>query len=205
MNTVSIPAEKKAVTEFSIHELLGNRWSPRAFSAQPLAQATLGSLLEAARWSPSSRNEQPWRFVIAAREDQAAFERILGVLAESNQRWAKDAALLLVGVAKSDMDHNDKPNAYAWYDLGQALAHLSVQATAAGLFLHQMGGFDKKLAQERLKVPVGYEAVVAVAIGYLGDPDQLPDDLRQREEATRTRKPLHELAFAGEWGVPLFE
>lgn len=198
------PLDKQAVTAYPIHELLCNRWSPRMFDSRPVDLTTLGSLLEAARWSPSSRNEQPWRFVLATQQDREAFERILSVLNESNQRWAKDAPVLFIGVAKSTFDHNGNQNAYAWYDLGQALAHLSVQATAAGLHLHQMGGFNKELARERLHIPADHEPVVAVALGYLGDLSQLPEDLRQRESAARTRKPLQTLVFEGEWSNPLF-
>ncbi len=197
--------DKTAVTDFEIHELLQSRWSPRAFADGSIDKAILGSLIEAARWSASSNNQQPWRFVVATKEEKEAFARILGVIMESNQMWAKGAAALLIGVAKMTRDRDGAPNTYALYDVGQAVAHLSIQATALGLYVHQMGGFHRDQAREVLHIPADHDPVVAMAIGYLGDPDQLPEAQRERELSPRTRKPLTELAFAGDRGAPLFE
>lgn len=192
---------KRADTTFPIHDMLAKRWSPRAFADRAIPVETLGSLLEAARWSASSRNEQPWRFVIAERHSNPdGFARILGTLMEGNQVWAQHASVLLIGVAKEKSDHNARPNAYARYDLGQAMAHLSVQATAAGLYIHQMGGFRRDQARDVLGIPDGYEPVVSAAIGYLADLSLLPQELQEWEQAARTRTPLSALVFRGMWG-----
>lgn len=199
-------SHKRAETDYPIHELLAQRWSPRAFADRPIPAKTLGSLFEAARWSPSSRNEQPWRFVVAARHDDPdGFARILGTLMEGNQSWAQHASALLIGVAKSNLDYKDRPNGYAQYDVGQALAHLSIQATAEGLHIHQMGGFHKDKARELLDIPEGYAPVVSAALGYLADVSALPEELRERELQERTRRPLEELVFQGRWGEALFD
>jgi nitroreductase len=195
--------KKQAQTAHQIHELLHKRWSPRMFSAQPIAPETLGSLFEAARWAPSSRNEQPWRFIVASQDQPEVFERAFGCLTEGNQRWAHNVPILMFGIAKRNFEHNDRPNAYAWYDLGQAMTNLTVQASAEGLYVHQMGGFQKDCVRIKFNIPEEYEPVVAVAIGYLGNLEQLSTEARERELMERTRKPLTELVFDGAWGNPL--
>lgn len=191
---------KQAKTNYPIHELLANRWSPRTFSQRSVSSDILGSLLEAARWAPSSRNEQPWAFIIATKEEPQAFEQMWSVLMGGNQGWAKDAAVLMIAVAKLSWDYNGKPNSHAWYDVGQAVAHLSIQAMAHNLYLHQMAGFYPDKAHEVYNIPEDYRAITALAIGYLGNIDELPDDLRKRELGQRRRKPLNELLFTGTWG-----
>jgi nitroreductase len=191
--------EKPADAQHQIHDLLARRWSPRAFADRPVAPDILKSLWEAARWAPSSANEQPWSFIVATRDDQEEFSRMLGCLVEGNQIWAKQAPVLMVSVA-ARLDRDKDPNAHAWYDVGQAVADLSVQATALGLFVHQMAGILPDKIRELYQIPDSHEPVTGLALGYPGAPEQLPDKLRQRETAPRTRKPISEFVFTGRWG-----
>lgn len=191
-----------AVTDHPIHPLLQARWSPRAFAPTPVTPEQLLSLLEAARWSASGGNVQPWSFVVAPRDDAAAFARLLGCLAEGNQVWAQHAPLLLLAVAQLQREPG-KPNHYALYDLGQAVANLTVQATALGLHVHQMGGFDQEQARGAFVIPADFAPVTVLAVGVQGDPAALPEPLYGRELAARTRKPLASFVFGGAWGHPL--
>jgi len=192
--------QKAAKTEFPIHDLIRLRWSPRAFSDRPVEPEKLRSLLEAARWAPSSYNEQPWAFLVATRDDPEGFARLLSVLVVGNITWAQHAPVLMLSVAKLNFEQNGKPNRHAFHDVGQATANLIVQATAMGLYAHQMAGFHVEKAREVFAIPEGWEPVAAIALGYPGDPDSLPAPLRDREFAPRTRKPLKEFVFAGRWG-----
>jgi len=192
--------QHSAPADYPIHDLLRERWSPRAFSSRPVEPDKLRRLLEAARWAPSSFNEQPWHFLIASREDQENFERMLGVLWEGNRVWAAAAPLLMVTVARKQFARNAKPNRHAWHDVGQAISHLTFQAAAEGLFVHQMAGFDPEAARGLFDIPDDYEAVTAVAIGYPGDPAMLTDQLREMEVAPRKRRALADFVFEGKWG-----
>lgn len=191
--------EKIAEPQVQIHDLLRSRWSPRAFASRPVEPGILMRLFEAARWAPSSMNLQPWSFVAVTQDDPEAHARMVHGLGERNQVWARHAPVLLLVVAKTERTPG-QPNRYAWYDVGQAVAHLSVQATAEGLVLHQMGGFDAEKARQAFDVPAGYDPVVVIALGYLGDPMDLPEDMRAREGAPRSRLPLDQSAFYGRWG-----
>jgi nitroreductase len=193
--------KKTATVEHDVHELIRERWSPRAFDPRPMERAKLLSLLEAARWAPSCYNEQPWRFILAEKNDTPSFERLLACLLEGNQIWARHAAVLLLTVAKLEFDHNGQPNRHAFHDVGMASENLTLQATALGLAAHFMGGYHVEKARELLGIPTGYEPVAAAALGYPGDPSILPDRLREREQASRQRVPLTELIFAGTWGT----
>jgi nitroreductase len=193
--------ERLADARHPIHELLRRRWSPRAFDpARPVEPHKLRSLMEAARWAPSSNNEQPWSFMVATKDDADQFGRVLACLVERNQSWAKHAPVLMITVASKVFSRNGHPNRHAFHDLGQAVSDLTVQATSVGLYVHQMAGFSADAARQTFGIPETHEAVTAVAIGYLGDPNQLPDDLRQRELAPTTRKPITDFAFEGKWG-----
>ena len=184
-----------------IHDLLRRRWSPRAFDPNRRVEPEkLRSLMEAARWAPSSNNEQPWGFIVATKDDPEQFGRVLACLVEKNQSWAKHAPVLMITVAATVWTRNGKPNRHAFHDLGQAVAGLTVQATDMGLYVHQMAGFSPDVARQTFEIPATHEAVTAVAVGYPGDPNQLPDDLRQREQTPTTRKPISEFAFEGKWG-----
>jgi nitroreductase len=191
--------DKPADTQHPIHDLLARRWSPRAFSDRPVAPDVLRSLWEAARWAPSSANVQPWSFIVATRDDRQEFGRMLECLVEGNQVWAKQAPVLMISVA-AKLDRDKDPNLHAWHDVGQAVADLSVQATALGLFAHQMAGILPDKIRELYQIPDSHEPVTGIAVGYPGTPEQLPDKLRQRETAPRTRKPIGEFVFSGRWG-----
>lgn len=192
--------EKQLISEIDIHPLLRERRSPRAFSPKPVSVEQVQSLLEAARWSPSAANEQPWSFIVVQREDQEAFARAVGTLNEGNVVWAQHAPLLIFAVARLTRERDGQPNTVALYDLGQSVAHLSVQAASLGLWVHQMGGFSADQAREVFGIPENYAPIVAIAVGELGDPESLPDNLREREKAPRTRKPLSSFVFGGHWG-----
>jgi nitroreductase len=193
---------KPANNLYPIHDLIRARWSPRSFSTRPVDPEVLHSLFEAARWAPSAMNAQPWIFLTATIDRQpAAHALLVETLAEANRRWAPNAPVLVLALAKTEREPG-KPNRYFAYDLGQAVAFLSLQATALGLHLHQMGGFSAQLARERFAVPPEYEPLVVLAVGYSAAPDALPEDIRARELAERSRKPQEEFVYAGDWGKP---
>lgn len=192
--------EKLAHPQYPIHELLQERWSPLAFSAQPVSPETLSQLLEAARWAASSYNEQPWSFIVATQDNPAEFDRLLSCLAEGNQVWAKQAPVLCISVARLNFEKNGKENRHAFHDVGAAEANLAIQATALGLFIHQMAGFDVPKTRELYGIPEGFEPVTAISIGYAGDAEGLPDQYREREFSPRERKPLESFVFTGAWG-----
>lgn len=181
---------------------LRRRWSPRAFADRPVADAALRSLFEAARWAASSFNQQPWRFVVATRDDSDAFEAALACLRPKNASWAKRAPVLVFTVIERTWPDGDDENPSAEHDLGLAVGNLSAQATALGLSLHQMRGIDREAVRETYDVPAGFDPFTAIAIGYRGEPELLADDLRERERAERSRRPLAETVFRGRFGAP---
>jgi nitroreductase len=193
---------KPASTDHPVHELIRVRWSPRAFSEKPVPAEALRSLFEAARWSPSSSNEQPWAFLVATKDETTAYAKLLSTLVEGNQAWAKNAPVLAIAVSELAFARNGRPNRNAFYDTGAAVAHLTTEATARGLFVHQMAGFDPQKAIEVFSIPAGWEPIAAFAIGYPGDVASLPETLRERELSARTRKPLAEFVMSGSWGQP---
>ena len=192
--------EKLAPTDFPIHDLLRRRWSPRTFADRPVEPEKLRSLLEAARWAPSSFNEQPWAYLVATRNDPEEYARLLSVLVEGNIAWAQRAPVLMLSLAKLNFERTGKPNRHAFHDVGLASANLVIQATALGLAVHQMAGFHAEKARELYGIPAGWEAVAAIALGYPGEADSLPEPIRQRELARRARKPLEQFVFTGRWG-----
>lgn len=191
---------KPAPAAHAIHDLVQQRWSPRAFSEKPVPPAILRSLFEAARWAPSSNNEQPWAFLVATSEQPENHGRMLSTLVEFNQTWAKHAPVLGIAVSELNFLKTGKPNRNASYDTGAAMAHLTLEATSRGLFVHQMGGFDAQKARQLFEIPEGWEPIAAFAIGYPGDPEALPETLRQREVAPRERKPLDAFVMGTQWG-----
>jgi nitroreductase len=195
-----MPTQKLAAAQYPLHELIVRRWSPRAFADRSVEPATLARLFEAARWAPSSYNGQPWRFIVATRENQAEFQRMLGCLVEGNQNWAKKAPVLILSVAKLNFDHDGTLNRHAFHDVGQAAAYFTFQATALGLYVHQMAGIYPDRARETYGIPEGFEAVAGIALGYLGDPETLPEPMRGRELAPSQRQPLEAMVFGGRWG-----
>ena len=193
-------ATRHAETSAPIHQLLSERWSPRAFDKRPVEPEKLRSLFEAARWAASSYNAQPWFFIVATQDDKKSFERVLESFMEFNQAWAKHAPVIGLSAARLKFEHNGETNRHAFHDVGQAAANLALEAAALGLQLHQMGGILPDKARQLLGIPEGYEAVAGFALGYPGDPASLPDGLRERETAPRTRKPLESFVFEGKWG-----
>jgi nitroreductase len=188
--------------EHSIHPLLAQRRSWKAFSSRRIESETLSRLFEAARWAPSCMNEQPWSFIVAAKQNPSEFERLLGCLHEFNVRWAQHAAALLLSVAKLTFTSNRSPNGHALYDVGQAIAHLTFQASACGLTVCQMAGFDVEKARQTFSIPFDHEPITVAALGYPGDAESLPEKLRQRMQAPRQRNPPEEFVFEGTWGQP---
>jgi nitroreductase len=186
--------------EIPVHDLIKERRSPLAYSERSVGREELRSLLEAARWAASSYNQQPWHFIVATKEDPREYERLLGCIIPANALWAGKAPVLMLSVAKLTYVSNGAPNRHALYDVGQATANLAIQATALGLALHQMGGFDMERARAEFQIPEGYEPVAAIAVGYPGDPASLPESLRA--SAPRTRRELAEFVFTGQWGRP---
>jgi nitroreductase len=193
---------KRAAVPERVIAPIRDRWSPRAFADRPVSQQALRSVLEAARWAPSSFNEQPWRFLVATRDDPAAFATALSCLREKNAAWARSAPVLLLTVVKRTFSNSGGENRTAQHDLGLAIGNLTAQATALGLSLHQMGGVRLERIREVYAVPEEYEPVTAIALGYRADPEALPDDLQAKERRERSRKPLSELVFSGAFGRP---
>ncbi len=197
--------EKPAITDTPIHPLLERRWSSRAFADKPVPKAVLRSLLEAARWSASAFNEQPWRFMIATKEDEAAYAQILDCLTESNQRWAGNAPVLMLVFVYTTFSVDGSPLRTALYDAGLAVQNMVVQATAHDLSVRQMAGIQLDLIREVYHIPENVVPVTGIAIGYRGDPESLIERLRAREQEPRTRKALTEIVFSGDWGHPADE
>jgi len=192
--------QKPAATDYPINTLIRDRWSPRAFDQKAVPAEVLRSLFEAARWAPSSNNEQPWAYLVATKENAAEFENMVSVLVEFNANWARNAPVLALAVSERNFAKNNVPNRNAHYDTGAASALLSVEATARGLCVHQMAGFDPDQAREVFNIPEGWDAIAAIAIGYPGDPSALPQPYKDREAAPRTRKPIQEFVMTGQWG-----
>jgi nitroreductase len=198
----TVSGDENRTREYPVHPLLRERRSPRAFSSRVVEPEALGSLLEAARWAPSCANEQPWSFIVAVKQDKTDFERLLSCLIEFNAQWAQHAPVLILAIARMTFQSNGKPNRHALHDVGQAIASLTVQATASGLVVHQMAGFDVEKARREFSIPPDHEPVTVVAVGYPGDSESLPDKLRQREQAPRERKPLADFVYERGWGHP---
>jgi len=192
--------DKPAKTEHPIHDLLVKRWSPRAFSDKPVEPAKLRQLFEAARWAASSFNEQPWSFIVALKEDRAAFDKALSCLFEQNQAWAKLAPVLVLTTVKAAFAHNGKPNRVAPHDLGLAMGNLTLQATQLGLWVHQMAGVHLDKVRETYVVPAGHDPMTAFTVGYMGDVNDLPEAMRGPEQSPRTRKPFGEFVFGDRFG-----
>jgi nitroreductase len=192
--------QKAATTDVPVHDLIKNRWSPRAFAEKRVPAEVLRALFEAARWAPSSNNEQPWAYLVATKDDAENFAKMLAVLVEFNANWAKQAPVLALSVAHVKMQRDGKPNRVALHDVGSATSQLTFEANSRGLLVHQMAGFDTERARQTFAIPPDWEPVAAIALGYPGDPESLPEKLRERELAPRARKPLSEFVMTGAWG-----
>jgi len=193
--------QKSATTRVKIHDIIQARWSPRAFDPnRQVSDDDLLALLEAARWAPSSFNDQPWRFVVCAKAtDENGWQNALAILAEKNQRWAKNAPVLILAVAMENFNHNGQPNRWATYDTGAASVSLCLQATALGICVHQMGGFDAEKAREVFILPGDCRPMAIMAVGYQADVVVLDDDFKEAELAARSRAALNERFYMGQW------
>jgi nitroreductase len=177
-----------------VNELIAARWSPREFSSRAVEPEKLHAVFEAARWAASCFNEQPWRFILATRQDPEAFAKVLGLLMEKNQQWAKTAWALGFSAAKKTFTQTGAPDRWGMHDTGAASATLSIEAVSLGLRTHFMGGFDAQRARTEFHVPDDFEMGAAFAIGYIDETTTVPPP--------RNRKALEEIVFAGDWGAP---
>lgn len=191
---------KEANPDHPIEAVIARRFSPYAYEPRAVERDKLASCLEAARWAASSFNEQPWSFIIAERDDEAEFSRMLECLMEANQGWAANAGVLMITAVSKNFTRNGKPNRVAEHDLGLAVGNLAVQATAQGLYVHEMAGINLAVARQTYNIPDDCDPVTAIALGYAAAPGD--DDLGERDKAPRSRKPLGEFVFAGAWQKP---
>jgi len=192
---------KQAGTDHPIHELIASRWSPYGFSNRTVSKENLLSLFEAARWAPSSYNEQPWSYIVATKDEPEEYEKLLSCLVEGNQSWANAAPVLALGVVSLKFSRNNTPNAAAIHDLGLAAGNLLFEASARGLYVHQMIGILPEKAREIYEIPEGVEAKTGLAIGYAADPSTLSDPFKERDQTPRQRKPLQAFVFSSKWGT----
>jgi nitroreductase len=195
-----LEALKHAPAETGVADIILKRWSPRSFADKPVSSEDLTRIFTAAAWAASSYNEQPWRFLVGRKGDET-YAKILDTLIGFNQSWASSAPVLILTVAKKTFAHNGQPNAYALHDTGAASANLTLQATALGLHTHGMAGLDKDKARASFSIPEDFEIGAVWALGYLGDPTALPEQMQQMELAPRSRKPLPEFVFQV-WETP---
>lgn len=181
-----------------IHELIAKRKSTVLFSPEPVDTETINSLFEAARWAPSSLNQQPWRFVYAHKGDPF-YPTMLSCLNQTNQVWAKNAPLLICVIAQTIADYKNRVNPYAWHDSAMAYANLVFQAVSMGLAAHPMGGFNREKTIQALEIPDRYEPVIFAAVGFKSSDEDFPTDLLDREKKERKRNQLREFVFRGKF------
>lgn len=182
---------------YPISEIILNRWSPRAMSGEPITQTQLMTLFEAARWAPSSYNNQPWRFLYAMR-DSHYWELYFNLLVEANQQWAKNAGALVVTISRNNFEYDDKPSRTHTFDTGAAWENLALQGSIMKLVVHGMEGFDYDRAKSELQIPVDYTVEMMFAVGHPADKSVLPPDM-QKNEKMSDRKPLSEIVIEGTW------
>ena len=190
---------RAAPTNHPITELLGRRWSPYTFDPhRTVSEGDLLALFEAARWAMSCFNAQPWRYIVAVRErDPVLWERVFGCLVEGNQGWTKFVPVLCLGIVQTQFEHNGKTNNWAAHDLGAASAFLTVEASARGIYVHQMGGILPDKVKEEFGLDDSQQAISALAIGYLGEGTELDEKIAARDTLERQRKSLDEIIIAG--------
>ncbi len=188
--------------EHPVLDVIRSRWSPAVYSPQAVEPETLLTILEAARSAPSSYNAQPWSFLVARKEDPEEFTRMLSCLVPGNVAWAQHVPVLMISVAKLQFDHNASANRHAFHDTGIATGFLMLQAASMGVMAHGMAGFDSAKAREIYSIPESHEAVAAIGMGYPGDEQAAPEELRKRNQR-KPRRTLQQFVFAGRWGQPL--
>ena len=179
-----------------VHQLIMDRRSPVAFDSKEVDFDQIHQLFEAAKWAPLARNAQPWRFLFATKK-MPEYKTLLGLMTDKNQIWAKTAPLLVMPLAQVISTHKNRPNRLALYEVGMAVGNLLAQATAMGLMVHQMSGYDVERAKEELIIPTRYEPLTIMAIGYKGDPKNLPEDVAAWELRERSRDELSKFLVAG--------
>lgn len=184
-----------------LYPLIKKRKSIVSFSEELLSDDAIKLLFEAARWAPSSRNQQPWRFIYSQKNSKEEYSRLYKLLEPGNQVWAHSAPLLVLSISELISDYKNRPNRFAFHDLGMAVGNLLLQATSMGIYVHQMGGYNVEKAREELNIPERFEPAAMMAIGYPGEIDNLPVELKRRELAKRTRKEEEEFVFKGKWGM----
>jgi nitroreductase len=189
---------KQAEMDYPVHPLIAARWSPRAYGTKPVEVEKLQRIFEAARWAASSSNHQPWYFLVGFKGDEV-YQKIFNTLVEFNQLWTVNAPVLVLAIAKTTNPRGEVNKSYA-YDLGQAVATLSLQAMSEGVYTHQMGGFDAEAAAQAFEIPDEYKIRVVFTLGYLGDLETLHHKLQHLEMAPRTRRPVSESVFTGAFG-----
>jgi nitroreductase len=194
--------EKEAITRYPIHSLLKRRWSPRAFAETPVEKEKLQSIFEAARWSPSSGNEQPWKYIVGIKPDET-WQKIFNSLEDGNKAWNIHVPILVISIGRMVRSRNLEPYFHFQYDTGQSVAHLSIEVMNQGLFIHQMAGFDPEKIIEEFNIPPDHQPLTAIAIGYPGNIEDLPEFQRKRELSARTRKDFSEFVFSGTFGNEL--
>ena len=188
--------------EHPVLDVIRSRWSPAIYSPRLVETEKLLSVLEAARWAPSSFNAQPWSFLVARKEEPEDFARMLSCLVPANVAWAQHVPVLMISVAKLHFDRDGAPNRHAFHDTGIATGFLMLQAASLGILAHGMAGFDAAKARELYAIPAPHEAVAAIGLGYPGDEQGASEELRKRNQR-RPRRKLEEFVFAGRWGQPL--
>lgn len=204
MRNDSIPA-KPAKTDRPLIAEIKQRWSPRAFDPDREIDAeTLATLLEAARWAPSSFNDQPWRYLVFDRTDRRARAKAEACLFDGNS-WARNASVLIISAGARTSGRTGRPNRFVLHDTGMATMNLILQAISHGLVSHQMGGYDRERARAEFEIPEEFELASMIAIGYPGDPALLAPEVGEREAAPRQRSQFSDFVFAGTWGNPLGE
>jgi nitroreductase len=182
-------------TQFPVSTIVKNRWSARSFTGEPISEDTLFTLFEAAAWSASSMNEQPWLFTYAHKADNDAFDKFHSCLMTGNSPWAKNASVLILLCAKLNFASNGKPNRHAMFDCGSATTTLFLEAVQHEILGHMMGGFDMAKTKELFNLPDDLEPCIFIALGKLADPELLDEPFKTRELTARTRKPLSEIVF----------
>lgn len=194
--------KKPAITDSNLIEPIRQRWSPYEFADRPVEVAKLKVIFDAARWAANSYNEQPWRYIVARREQSEEFNKLLACLVEGNQAWAKFVPVLALSIMKKTFTRGGKPNRVAMHDVGAASAQLTLQAEHLGLKVHQMAGIEMGKIPNAYAIPEDFEPVAGLAIGYPGHNPAVPDEIRRRDQGERTRKPFGEFVFTGAWGRP---
>ena len=201
MDTFNRPAS----TTRPIHDLLARRWSSRAFDPQrPVSREQLLVLVEAGRWAPSCNGDEPWRYLIWDKaRDPEGWQKAFDCLSENNRKWVKNVPLLMLSCAGSSFEATGKPNRWTQHDTGAASVSMALQASAMGLMVHQMGGYDAEKARAAFGIPAEYTPMAMIAIGYQASPDILDEETKAKELRPRARKPAAQRFYEGGWGKGL--